>query len=224
MLLGPADTVVLIASDGAGSATHSHVGADAACGSFVNAVLKSIDGCEDLAQLSDDAIESWVSQAIQGVADAAAVTDTPLRQLACTLVAVVTSPTHCISLHIGDGGIVARRGDAIEVLSWPEQGEYANTTHFVTDADALQRLRVTRTTEPVSDLAVFTDGLQGLLLDFAKSSAHDPFFQQMFGALRALPNEQLETFSSSLAEWLASESVCRRTDDDKTLLLASLSP
>jgi hypothetical protein len=69
----------------------------------------------------------------------------------------------------------------------------------------------------VDEVALLTDGLQSLALRFASREAHGPFFEPMFERLRG-PEQPSE---SELAAFLGSGPVNARTDDDKTLVLAT---
>ena len=58
-----------------------------------------------------------------------------------------------------------------------------------------------------------------LALDYAATRAHGPFFSPLFRTIRDGPGE--ETLRASLRDYLNSGRVNARTDDDKTLLLAT---
>ena len=58
-----------------------------------------------------------------------------------------------------------------------------------------------------------------LALRFADQSVHGPFFRQIFQALRAA--EPASALQNPLHEFLTSTAVNSRTDDDKTLILAT---
>ena len=157
-----------------------------------------------------------VRAAIQTQADAV---NLPTREFACTLVAALVGDASAAFLQVGDGAIVtASASAASEVVFWPEQGEYTNTTYFVTGADAHQRLRLDVRTTPVHDVALFTDGLQHIALRYETRLPHQPFFDPMFARLRA--DEQWPGLGGALASFLGSEAISTRTDDDCTLVLA----
>src|SRR5262249_25375397 len=105
----------------------------------------------------------------------------------------------------------------IEVLTQPNHGEYLNETSFVTDTDYLQdaQICIMEHLPTIKGIALLTDGLENLALDFATKTAYPPFFLPLFrfAAQAESTQEALETF-------LSSERVCRQTDDDKTILLA----
>ncbi len=132
--------------------------------------------------------------------------------------------TDTLVVHIGDGAAVARNavtGDW-EAMSWPAQGEYASTTFFLTD-DGGPRVRIVRSAVPVDRVAVFTDGIERLALDFAAERAHGPFFSGMSDPVAAAAASGWNLpLSRKLGDYLASPAVNARTDDDKTLILACL--
>jgi hypothetical protein len=105
---------------------------------------------------------------------------------------------------------------------WPQRGEYANTTHFLTDEDALERLHIEPFVGKVSDIALMTDGLEPLALHYASKSVHEPFFHGMFQPLLDADGaEEINHLSASLERFLSSERVGSRTDDDVSLILAT---
>jgi hypothetical protein len=142
------------------------------------------------------------------------------RDLACTLVAALIADDSAAFLQVGDGSVVTVNADSeYHVVFWPEQGEYANTTFFVTGPDASDRLRVEVRSAPVQDVALLTDGLQHVALRYESRSAHAPFFSPMFARLRL--EEHWRALAEPLKGFLSSEAVSKRTDDDCTLVLAS---
>lgn len=77
----------------------------------------------------------------------------------------------------------------------------------------------------VDEIALFTDGIENLVLQKATKSVFARFFDGMMPAVRALNAPGLDAaLSDSLGRYLESYAVCARTDDDKTLLLASRRP
>jgi hypothetical protein len=103
---------------------------------------------------------------------------------------------------------------------WPEAGEYANCTYFVSDGDAARHLRCAVRTG-VTEVALFSDGLQGIALHHATRSAFAPFFRPLFARLRQEPGGEAAGLVAALTELLESPGVRKRTDDDRTLVLAS---
>jgi hypothetical protein len=216
--------LIALASDGAGSASHSEFGSRLACesaGRFLADYLEEEGGAGDDVLQQDLAVAclEHIRCALENLLsepDAAR----GLRDYACTLVALVVGPRHALAFQVGDGAVVIRQDGELMPVFWPDSGEYANMTYFVTDADAAAHLQVARLDAP-HEASLMTDGLQRLALIFSTRQAHAPFFEPMFAVLRrqhaglsASLNQQLESFLNSPA-------VNQRTDDDKTLILAT---
>ncbi len=140
----------------------------------------------------------------------------PLRAFATTfLLTIVTSQWIAIT-QIGDGAVVVQYDDGtLEALTQPDHGEYINETSFITDPDYLKRTQyIILPQVGIHGIALLTDGLQMLALDFTTNRPYEPFFMPLF-RFAARP----ETTELELKTFLASERVCARTDDDKTLIL-----
>jgi hypothetical protein len=135
------------------------------------------------------------------------------------LLFAIVGETVAAFAQVGDGVIVIRDGDKYQPVFWPQSGEYVNTTNFVTDEAIAETLAFSLRSGPVEELALLTDGLQALALNFAERSVHQPFFQPMFQKMRQAPPGQRLT--SALRRFLDSPAVNQRSDDDKTLLLAT---
>ena len=73
---------------------------------------------------------------------------------------------YALFFQIGDGCIVFGDKTGYSTVFWPEQGEYANMTYFVTDDDFLEHIRIDHKVSPPEEIAVFTDGLQNLVSHF----------------------------------------------------------
>ncbi len=166
-----------------------------------------------------EAIKSWVDCARTRVLQEASVQGIPARQLACTLLGAIVGEGWAAFMQIGDGVIVFNDESGYQLAFWPDNGEYANTTRFLTDEDYREHVRIEIVARHICELAILTDGLQMLALDFSRARVHDPFFAPLFRALRSGQSE--ETLRASLLEFMDSKRVNDRTDDDKTLLIAT---
>ena len=107
--------------------------------------------------------------------------------MAATLVAAIVFNDYAVICHIGDGACVPRKRENIswQVPSWPAHGEYASSTYFVTD-DPQPNLQYNLIEGEVLEVAVFSDGIERLVLDFSKKCASEGFFAPMFGWLASL--------------------------------------
>ena len=149
----------------------------------------------------------------------AAERDLPLREFACTFLGVIAKADQTLVFQIGDGAVVLGDEHTMSLAVQPMSGEYANTTYFLVDEDALARVEVAEL-GPVSHIALFSDGLQRLALNAGDQSPHLPFFAPFFRTLAAATSAQQAQIDEALQRFLASPSVNERTDDDKTLVLA----
>ncbi len=221
---GGTEILLAVASDGAGSATQAHLGATLACDLFVADVKSYFAAGGSVAHLSQEFITWWIDRFRQAVQQQAATAHHVSTDFACTFLAAVIAPTCAVYFQLGDGAIVeATRAasDNYNIVCWPQQGEYANTTNFLTDAEAPKKCVVMLHQHTVDEVALFTDGIQNLVLDYRTKTAHAPFFTPLFAWLRPRPAGFSEELSQSLAVYLSSEKINARTDDDKTLILAS---
>jgi hypothetical protein len=177
------------------------------------------DGHSPLASLLQEAAElareAVLAEAIQRQLEP--------RELASTLLALVVNPEGGGAMQIGDGVIVVSEGaDDWIWMFWPQRGEYANTTYFLTDTDAMARLQVDTFSNTVTDAALMTDGLEPLALHYASKTVHDPFFNTIFQPVVAHSGEaDFRELSVMLANFLSSDKVRSRTDDDSSLILAT---
>lgn len=214
------EVLIAAVSDGAGSAAQAQLGSVMAAEFFIAKVKTHFDNGGSLEQLATGFIGNWIA-AFQQTAAGWAGDGKTIQEFACTLLAAVVGNEQAIYFHLGDGAIVESENDFYRCASWPQQGEYANTTHFLTDADAASKIIIQLKNYQVDEVALFTDGLQNLVLDYRNQSAHSPFFAPLFGWLRPRANGFSQELSDSLATYLNSEKFNARTDDDKTLLLAT---
>jgi len=141
--------------------------------------------------------------------------------MAATLVAAIVFLNRAIVCHVGDGACVFRKKGESEwqVASWPAHGEYASSTYFVTD-DPEPNLQFQLLEGEFDEVAIFSDGIERLALDFINRNAFAPFFEPMFAPLAALKPGRDRRLSLALRNYLDSPRVIERTDDDKSLVLA----
>ena len=208
-------TLVAACADGAGSAELSHLGAKATVDRFLEVASSELAG----AAPTKDQLEAWVDAARERLLEEAAANETTPRQLACTFLAALAGDGWAAFAQVGDGVIVFDGEEGYELAFWPDNGEYANTTRFLSEDDYRRHLRIEIVERQVMELAVLTDGLQMLALDIAGAKVHNRFFAPLFKAVTNGPDEP--ALQTSLLEFMDSKRVNERTDDDKTLLLAT---
>jgi len=139
--------------------------------------------------------------------------------MATTLCAAILSPQGSIFFQIGDGAITVGNNGVYGVVFWPQSGEYANVTNFMTSDKFRNELEFQATTSKFTEIALFTDGIERLALNFESQTPHLPFFQPLFKAVQLSDNG--DSLATDLGKFLESDSVKNRSDDDKTLILAT---
>jgi len=213
------DAIFAVVSDGAGSAKFGAYGAWLTCRFLTVHFRKWLHDCPELP--SDEQLVGWIYELRDRISTIATRRESLPRQFAATLASVIVTPSETLVLHIGDSAIVGRKEGEWDVLCWPENGEYASSTYFVTD-EPEPRLKIYRQPSKHDAFALFSDGVGDLALTHLEQAAHPRFFDPMLRPIDVAEGRgRLIQLSAMLATYLAGPSVCERTDDDKTLILIS---
>jgi len=218
---GPAnDYLVAVVSDGAGSATFGGQGASLICRTIGNLARLHLRNEERLP--TDEEIFCWTDDARDLLGSVASRRGVPLREFAGTLVCLISDGKETVASHVGDGCAVVKERSTNDwtAVSWPDHGEYAATTFFMTDEAGL-RLRIARYNAELGAVALLSDGLERLALDFATKAPFARFFDALIAPVGASMSDGRDpSLSAELKKYLNSASILARTDDDKTLILA----
>ena len=223
------EVLIAAVADGAGSATMSDVGSALAAETSVNVSERLLHTFHDHTPhpLHETCLKRVVTGAVKEsrreLRKESQRRDIDVRQLATTLLLAVHTRNIMAAAQIGDGAmVVSDRFGTYSTFITPQRGEYANQTNFLTSQDAMSKLDVR--TELVDGnthrLAMFTDGLQDLVLRAADDRPHTPFFDPVFAWMGSQPASS--DTERKLAAFLESPRVTNRADDDLTLLLAAL--
>lgn len=213
------DHICAIVSDGAGSAKFGANGAWLTCRTLKVRFREWFAVNDNLP--NDETIADWIDDLRDLISVVAKRRASAPRQFAATLAALIASPDEILTLQIGDSAIVARSASKWEVMCWPENGEYASTTYFVTDNPEPQ-LTITRQKNRFDAFSLFSDGVGDLALSHLEQTAYSRFFDPMIKPVDASTSGgRLSDLSGKLATYLSSSTICERTDDDKTLILLS---
>ena len=207
--------MIVAISDGAGSACLSHLGSTEAIRYLLELIPRSN---LNLAEISKENVKEWLQKVLEHLQSVAEREKSPLSEFACTLLFGIVAENQSIFCQIGDGGWVVVKNDELLAVTWPQMGQFANITTFLTTAGALDAMQFEKIDGKLSALAGFSDGLQTLALNFTNRSAHGPFFLPMFDSIKNCDDET--SLIAPLQSFLASEPVAARTEDDKTLVLA----
>lgn len=221
--IGEHDVLLAAIADGAGSASHSQIGSREAVQALVRFASRDIT---NPSVVDEELIRTCYQCVLQHLAIVAEREGVELGQLACTLLFAAVWRTGGVFAQIGDGAWVVDHEDKLAMGTWPETGEYANVTVFLTSRGALElnadqrpkHLQFRRLEGAINHLAGFTDGLQMLALDFARRLPFEPFFHALFTPLRETPDQT--QLIAPLQQMLASDPIVSRTDDDTSLVLA----
>ena len=216
-------TFFAVVADGAGTAELAHVGAEIAVATVITVAQLGVKaGRVDYEEI----LREGATLARQRIVEAAAERKILPRDLACTLLAVIVAPVGGAALQIGDGVIViGEQPLAWRWLFWPQKGEYANTTFFLSDEKSLANAEVSALPDEVFDLALMSDGLEPVALQFAARRAHEPFFRTVLAPLHAAAGPgEAPALSAGLTTLLGSPAVRSRTDDDASLVIATRRP
>jgi protein phosphatase 2C-like protein len=210
-------------ADGAGSAACGGEGAASACRVSLGLMKEHFDSGKTVEQITKDSVSSWITVIQNLLDDEAKSASLERRDYACTILGLIVGESCTACFQVGDGVMVLADSEerAYGHVFWPDRGEYANTTHFVTEDEALEHLQVESIKRSIVEAALLTDGLQSIALNYQQRTAHEPFFKGLFAPLRTVDEGCSHELSNSLAAFLASPRVNEKTDDDKTLVLAS---
>jgi uncharacterized protein YerC len=220
------DDNVLIAAvaDGAGSVSMSEVGSTLAVQTAVEEIqeraerLKTLKNQEDWSDFFQD-----ICHLTLNVLEAEAnFLQVDKRELSTTLILVVATPDSIATAQIGDGAVVMREAlDKITGLTNPNVEEFLEFTTFLTSPKALDSIQIGFWEGKVTQLAMFSDGLQLLALKMPEGKPHEPFFVPLFQAIAQEPD--MDEMNKGLTKFLVSDRVTSKADDDLTLLIANLS-
>ncbi|HEY0791131.1 MAG TPA: PP2C family serine/threonine-protein phosphatase [Chthoniobacterales bacterium] len=212
---GQGNVLLIAVSDGAGSASHSDTGSRTAVEATLAFLERWAGSGEEFTRCTALAAGEAARQAIFREAQRLRVSR---REVACTLLFACVAEQSAIFAQIGDGAWVMGMGGSPWAATWPRAGRYANETDFLTADGWTGALQVKRETGPVDCVGVLTDGLQNVALHHASRTAHQPFFRPLLSVLHG--NPLAGNLDEQLAAFLANPDLNRRTDDDKTLVMA----
>lgn len=220
------EILIAAVADGAGSTSSGQIGAETACNLFA-------DEAEDFLRMREASIRSlnsdfgkyWLEFFQKQIAETAEKEEKPLRDYASTFVAAIVGENQAVFFQVGDGAAVYSVSENPEDYFFgidPIETEYANVTDFLTDKEAVSALRFNYVEMRVEDLILFSDGIFAVAVDYKTNSPHAPFLRPMIAPLKN--GQSIEGLNAKLESFLASPKINDKTDDDKTLILASRKP
>ena len=126
---------------------------------------------------TDEDVRAWIDAIRDRIYHAASQRRKTPRDFAATMILIMTDGRRTLIAQVGDGCAVLKEAGAAEwrIPLWPDHGEYASTTAFVTD-DPEPKCRIVRDDAEISVFAALTDGLERLALDFSSQTPSGGFF------------------------------------------------
>lgn len=213
-------------SDGMGSARRSDVGSKLA----VQTALSQIKSTQCwLNQPKNDEGAREIFQSVLGKVQAALKQKAEnegysVEDLNCTLLAFIATPEWLAAMQVGDGLIVVRPKDEnYRLLFMPDKGEHPNETTPVISSDALEEMQVCVKLDAYEFICVATDGIENIsLVKSEKWRPFEGFFEPLEEKVMLSINSR-ERKQKEIEDYLNSEQINQKTNDDKTLLLCAYS-
>ena len=178
--------IVTALSDGAGSAARAKKGSDIAATMSAHNIASQLAECQGNPTRSElpGIIQAGATAALGVLKDAAKQSRLAPQKYACTLLIAVQTENLVAAGQIGDGGIVfSADGKNFRKLTTPHRGQYVNQTLFLTSRGARKKLHLTVQQEQSACLALFSDGLENLVMEGVAGEPHQPFFNTIFNWL-----------------------------------------
>lgn len=217
------EVLIAAVADGAGSTSSGQTGAEIACDFFAEQAMEFLKAANaSVESLTEEFGKRWISYLQAKIAAVALEEEKPVREFASTFVGAIVDKSGAAFYQIGDGAIVYSVSGASSSYCFgiePAEAEYVNMTDFITDATATERLRFNFVEEAIEDLILFSDGIFAVAVDYQTSKPHEPFLVPMIAPLRR--GNDTDGLNEKLERFLASPKINEKTDDDKTIILAS---
>ena len=224
------DVIVGAVADGAGSAKYADIGSKLAvetvlkCFSDINQYPEKPEKLEQgfSQPLSEPEAKKLfakiLKQVITELRNQADKENYSINDLACTLLVFVATSHWLTAMQIGDGFIVVRpQNSEYQMLFHPDKGEFANETTFITSVNAVNEMQVKVLSGEQEFICASTDGLEKVAIRLHDWKPFPPFFKPLEEYLQETANPGEE--DKYVEDFLNSERLNSRTDDDKTLLL-----
>jgi hypothetical protein len=195
------------------------------CDSFIRNVAGYFAKGGRIDLLNEEFVSRWIADVQERIATRAEKDGGEARDYSCTFLAAVVAPDSAAFFQIGDGAIVystMKEPNSYCFPIVPAESMYVNTTDFITDINAAEKVKIQFLAEAVGNAGIFTDGIQSLAVDYSEGGEgkpHTPFWTPMFAPFAR--KADTADLTKKLELFLGSETVNRRTDDDKTLILIS---
>lgn len=207
-------------SDGMGSASHAELGSQTASVFVVDFLQNQLKS-----SMSDEEIITLIKESFietnDKLYDVAHQNGFHVKDLNATLLVFVTLNGRQFFGQVGDCTAIGKSGDRYQVLVPQQRGEYANATFSVCNLESVENGIYEKVDGYYPMVALMSDGIESISISArdrqVSSLFYDPFFK-VFDREHFDPHE----VQKSLERFLASERICKKTDDDKTLLFIAM--
>ncbi|WP_260958479.1 PP2C family serine/threonine-protein phosphatase [Pseudomonas citri] len=208
-------------ADGAGSRTHSAHGARAVVRAVTRALLERFEEIWALSELnSTKASEVLLEHCRTALEREAIKLRCEASELASTMLFVAHSKGRYLAGHVGDGCIIHQQDDGqVLVLSHPDNGEYANTTFFMTDSTVHSRFRLYRgECGQGSGFVIMSDGTAESLYQRAQKSPATSALRKIIGWCGTATPKAMR----DILAWNLKQSFATKTTDDCSMGVLAL--
>lgn len=144
-------------ADGAGSAKYSHYGAEITLKASSEYLSNNFSLL--INSSGDEVRKNILAYILEQLNLEAQQLNCTVADLASTLLFLAIDKENFIMLHIGDGVIGFRKNGELKVASKPDNGEFSNTTIFVTSKNAISHMKLFKgSTDNISGFVFMSDG------------------------------------------------------------------
>lgn len=220
-------------SDGLGSCHYSNYGANIAVHTAIEEMSKLLQSSNDASSIDWrqsflDIIEKIKSKIVHRCSDIWEVPEgnssrpATIDDFACNLIISVLTPTTFAAYFIGDGVLVAKKGDEYALLAEPFEIDTPNTTTFLDDNYIEMSTFITQDASDITEVFLMSDGIQRNVLQQETLALHIPFFENLSRFMKS-PNKNPSEKTKEILKMLDSEKINnRKNDDDKSLIVMAL--
>ncbi|MEI8321267.1 MAG: PP2C family serine/threonine-protein phosphatase [Alphaproteobacteria bacterium] len=209
------DTLFACVADGAGTAQLSQIGSHFVTETFIQLCTEKWGDAVDSPELATAKLRALMQELQDRLLGHAHHIQIPLKNIETTFLGCVVTPDYAVAAQVGDGFLVAKTEGDFDLMLWEDHKEFINETHFITEENYDLRLAVV---QGPRFLALGTDGISGLSIDARLKQGFKGFFSSFEEYLLTRPSQ--EKIHQELKNFLSSDRVNAKTEDDKTLLIA----
>lgn len=208
---------IIALADGAGSASHSHYGAQAVVEMMAHYVNRKFDSLYKSEEV--ESVQSAIATELQYLLKELEETyQVDAKAFASTLLLVAVKGERALILHLGDGEIGAIQNGESVLISSGWNGEYSNATVFTTSHYATDYMKLikSKNASKFEGFFLLSDGSAESL--YSKQSQHfSPLFSQLSWRLTYYNQEALQ----KQLEHDFEQTVIQRTKDDCSFIMMS---